>query len=412
MRLISTLPLLFFIAALPAAAPPSRIVPDLLRQLGDERLGVREQAHQRLLLLEPSEAALRPALDSGDAEVARRVRRILATLGERRLSRLRNLLQAHARAAEVDLFAERFLTWRGADDQPDCWQTFLSLIWNVFDYEARAIGRFQSPEGRNFPRRSFDHYKVSNRARLEFLAPGTPNLVVPKKGDSRVIAARADGLTVRGTVRNSLLISGGKIELVATDDTDYTQGFVLAADGVSSCTLIHAVVICGGDCEISGGVTDALIVARGNVKLGPGLEKSVVLAGGDVVLPPKAGIYESEIHAAGRVVNPVPLEVKRSNVHPGSPRATEFVRFFETRRVGLEVAPADAGVRVTSAKRGMPFHAAGVRAGDALEALDGKAVASPEAVRRHLRRRAAVEGFADLQLRRDGERLRMRVRFD
>src|SRR6516162_1905002 len=64
-------------------APPEPDAARLVRDLGSADFAVREAATRRLLECEAPPPALRAALKSGDAEVARRARRIIDEITQR-----------------------------------------------------------------------------------------------------------------------------------------------------------------------------------------------------------------------------------------------------------------------------------------------------------------------------------------
>jgi S1-C subfamily serine protease len=83
----------------------------------------------------------------------------------------------------------------------------------------------------------------------------------------------------------------------------------------------------------------------------------------------------------------------------------KLVRFFDVKRLGVEVAPDDAGVRVKAAPHGGCFSRGGVRPGDVVTAVAGEKVADAEALRRLLRPHAAEQASVAVTLLRDGKRV-------
>lgn len=87
------------------------------------------------------------------------------------------------------------------------------------------------------------------------------------------------------------------------------------------------------------------------------------------------------------------------------------MRFFRPAQVGVEVAPAEGGVRVTRADKDMPIGRAGLRVGDVVRALDGSPTSSPDSFRKLLRRKVAQGGYGLFEVRRGGKAEEVRPNF-
>src|SRR5262249_47539367 len=160
-------------------------------------------------------------------------------------------------------------------------------------------------------------------------------LALPLEGklerDRTKVVARAERATVGGRLINSLLVCSGSAEL-----NWVSSSFVLCGGDVRIKTCTDSVVICGGDCFIAR--ADGLVVARGAVKGLRTAQRAVVRAGGDITLTERSIVVQSELHAAGKIVNADNVAIKEKHKFvEGSPQATDFVRFFETKRAGIEV---------------------------------------------------------------------------
>jgi hypothetical protein len=264
---------------------------------------------------------------------------------------------------------------------------------------------------RGFPRRAFaTHLKAEQRG-LRVLSPGRPELSLPQEGkqarDRAKVVARAERATVGGRLINSLLVCSGYAELNGVESS-----FVLCGGDVRIKSCINSVVICGGDCSVTG-AHDSYVVSRGSVKGLYTTGRTVFRAGGDIALTERSMVVKSELHAAGKISNAAGIASRKDyKLAEHSPQATDFVRFFETRRVGIETEQDKDGLRVSALDPEKPFALAGVKKGDLIDECDGKEVKTPEDLRRLLRKRAALQGAAELAVRRDGKKLTLRVPLD
>lgn len=389
------------------------VVHALIAQLGHEDQAVRDRATQRLSRRDDAEQAVRLALRSGDAEVVRRARRILDALRGRKQARFFDALHADARAGRADLMAERMVAWQGKHDEPDLWQPLFELC-----QRSLALA-----EGRKIKIRGDESTPASFRSFRQFAAKLSPKHVV---GDPDVIVpalldAPHESQTVRGRKIGSRQSSGGIGLFVANERVSAPPGFgvflLCAGDVETSFIGGGAVAVCGGDFVCTRNpLSDCVIIARGSVRCRSVVMNSVILAGGDVTFH-DAGpetLTNCVIRAGGRV----PFDKRRVTtftnveINEDDKTALDCARFFETKDVGLEMTKDKEGVRVASAAAGQPFALAGVRKGDLIASCDGTPIKSPEDLRRHLRRRVAVEKSALLDVRREGRPLAVRVRFD
>lgn len=88
----------------------------------------------------------------------------------------------------------------------------------------------------------------------------------------------------------------------------------------------------------------------------------------------------------------------------------QFVRFFETADVGIEVAPAAKGVTVHGLQAWSQAAQAGAQQGDIITALDGVQVDSPVTFRRLVCQALARER-STLRIQRDGSSVDVVVSF-
>jgi S1-C subfamily serine protease len=88
-----------------------------------------------------------------------------------------------------------------------------------------------------------------------------------------------------------------------------------------------------------------------------------------------------------------------------------FVKWFDPASVGIVVEAAEGGLRVKHADEGKPFAKAGLRAGDLAVSADGKDITSPDVFRRLLRGKVVMEEELTLEVKRDGQVLKLVVPF-
>jgi membrane-associated protease RseP (regulator of RpoE activity) len=179
------------------------------------------------------------------------------------------------------------------------------------------------------------------------------------------------------------------------------------------------VIVACGSVALNRGANHVLIVSGGDVTVPHRLSYSVIVARGNVTIPHR--IHYSSIFAGGSVTATVPgpggrqattrtRETNYSLIREHDTEGLGIIRFFDERKLGVEVLPNKTGVLVKETLPGRPYAAAGLRAGDVISAIDGVAIASPESFRTTLRQRLA-EGnrFLKLSVQRAGEKLELRV---
>jgi hypothetical protein len=412
------LPIVLSMNALGAAPPTDADVPGLIRDLGSEEFEVREAATQRLLKKPGAEAALRRASMSGNLELARRAKRILASLVSRRLTAYGERLQADARAGAAGVLAERLIKWDGPADDPRCWQPALSFFHQILDRHSAVTGYPAFCPKRDF----FQHVK---KTQPRFLASES-ELEIPDK--ARVgwiphgvyVLARGVGVNCEATSAISVIVSTGSAKLGYTPQLDVTQmlggssgSFVLSGGHVRLRSGGNVVIVCEGDLTLDGGLANSIVLVRGNVWVPRnGLVNCLIIAGGDVRLDKHTNVEKCTIRAGGKIDLSKALSRRGTEASEEVEVNFDPVRFFETKRIGLVTTQDKRGVRVSSVDADRGFARAGVRKGDLIAECDGKAVKTPEDLRRLLRRRVALEGAAELAVRRDGKALSFRVPLD
>jgi membrane-associated protease RseP (regulator of RpoE activity) len=174
-------------------------------------------------------------------------------------------------------------------------------------------------------------------------------------------------VSARGVIRQSLVLATG--DVTTGDD------------------LSDSVVICDGDVRARGKVDTCLIIARGKVTVG-GFAATCTLIAGETVTIDKP---------LTRVVEGLDNVIKEGVAKP-----LGYITFFELSTVGVEARADGKAVRVAAVTDGGAFALAGVKVGDVVTDVGGKAPDSPEALRRLLRDALAL-GDATVTVLRDGK---------
>jgi hypothetical protein len=328
--------------------PPS--VDSLVRLLGSEDFQTREEASRQLRDRDDAVPALRAALDSPDPEVSHRADDLLQALEHRYAQRALRRGAALLEEGTVDEGVERLVRWRQADADGLGETAVLRLFGKLLELETKQFQRNRLPA-------------------LNRYAPYRPG-----GEDFR----RAEELPWKNLY--GIILSSGHVHASKAEPR------LLLACGPCEIEIVHCgVIVCDGDYtgrELDG----CLLIANGDVNCAKGAGNTI-LAAGSVRIQGIPGalpniIREHEKNALG------------------------FVRFFDPARVGLVTDPDAKDVRLKDVRRGTPFAAAGLRAGDIVLAIGGKDTPDREGFRRLLRRGMA-EGEVRFSIRRDGKTLEL-----
>ncbi len=204
-------------------------------------------------------------------------------------------------------------------------------------------------------------------------------------------------------------------------------GAILLSNGsVTGIRMItDSIIFADGDVECDM-ANDSLIIATGTVKAGI-LNGSVVLAGSDADVKIVASSV-LRIRGAANLVNVTDkshVVAKRgisidgniigaSTVTSEGPDPLQIIALFECKQVGVQVG-IDAfkkGVVIESVEEGKPFAVAGLKKGDQVLAINGKASDAVEDFRRLVRRSLVGTGEAVLRVKRSGQTLELKVVFN
>jgi hypothetical protein len=357
-------------------APPAPDTARLVRDLGSTDYKAREAATRRLLEWETLPPALRAALKSGDAEVARRARRIIRVITQREENAAFGKLTEFARRGEIDRLAELLVRRPKWGDEDACWQALVELNAKLFDLESKVyrrtsftsrprLGDGAPPQVRTKLRRRVAARRAS--IDLSHMDVRAEHIVVKTTDLSYLVSTRS---TQAQSIFESMLVGGGTL------DVWYSKCLVIVCDGDVKCSNANrSLIIARGDVQFSGSVINCHVIAGGSVRFLPAPE----------------------------------YQQRRDNqVTEQEPNPLGFIKWFDPASVGVTVEAAPGGVRVKAAAKS--FAAAGLRAGDLLTALDGEAVKSPDDFRLLLRAKLADGGKMALAVRRAGQDLKITVR--
>ena len=349
------------------------IVDALIKQLGSPRFAERELAGKRLRELWPDAIpALRKAVKSPHKERALRAAKILGEFELRSTHRL----QRFVKEGKIDLAMELFSNWPEGKQEKSCWEAACNLTTKL----TGAKTRFSQGHPMEQTIRS-----VTERA---------PIVVCSKK-----FVAKKD-TKLRSTF---LFIRAGEVVDSPFHKTSYRRRVIFS----SETSHFHNILI------------DCAVFACGSIHLRE-VDRSIIVSDGDVTIDKLAGFCI--IIARGKVccgvdqVNchiisgkTVKCKIPSGNtIEENCPTPLGF-QFFDPTREGITVETADNSVRVTKLTEGKLFRKAGVRTGDRITTVNGKAVKTTEAFRKVLRKHFAWEEAMTFRVLRDGKSLEIAV---
>jgi hypothetical protein len=374
----------------------------LIAQLGDDNPAVRESATRQLRERPEAASALRAALRSSDAEVARRADLILEELARRETQRALTRLRVLGKNGEADQVIERLVRRKPQEGDEAWWRVVTDLARTLVDLDEQKFKKTEVLQPKlpgigNVLKRfaGGDIYRY-----LTFVE--MPEVLVARRVTLRRSAKQPRGWMVRaeevtieaGGALGSLIVCSGRVQGSPTtvDDTVAGSSFIFAGDSVDlRGAVFGSVIVCDGDVTIEGMVSQTIIAARGLVRCRDTISHSVIVTAGTLEAPPRAkGLLTT-------------CYIKEKDATPLG------IRFFDPAQAGISVEANDGGMRVKESAADKPFARAGVRAGDVVVAIDSTAVPSFEVFRRQLRKHLAREGEFTLKLRRGDAVLEVRV---
>lgn len=397
------------VGAAEVAPPPRPVdVPALVQQLGSPDLAVRDAAEARLsrlpavppellaatrlyrLNLAPPE--LRPAVRAADLSVRARANAAAAAIRARVEPRDPTRSERFARRGRVDLYVAATAADRWDDDSPRAWEPPLALGKAAIDRYQAVSGRagpvsWNCPVGRDFTsvRRHAPTFRLTAE---QVRADDLPQFggTVAAGADCR-LGFSSHTLVSRGAVR------AGEVQsslVLANGDFDCPGGRYFSLAGV--------MVICDGDVRLGGNVYDSVIIARGSISIkGKGQNSAnMLIAGGTVTIDKPPGPF----------VNPDTELMQKNYVTEKARQPLDYFSFFELSDLGMDLKAEGKVVTVSAVTPSGAAGEAGVKAGDVVAAVNGKAPDGPESLRRLLRDALAV-GDAAVTLTRDGEAVKV-----
>lgn len=367
----------------------------LAQMLGSNRYEEREAATRALKSRDDAPILMREVLKTADLETRRRATEIITGALNRRF----RTFAEYGRNGRIDVLTEFLGAWDVPLDDEAVWTAVVDIGWDLAkrsglpQQNRKIIIRKNIPEKvvwDNFPFRSFPGY----RELLKASPFSATYLVNPKKLNVRSIEhclSRGYHALVAENVYASLIVNAASVKF-----REIGGCIVFSNDDVTvNCDTDLCVVVTDGTFRSLSG-QDSIVIARKNIVSDP--------------LPTGYSL----LHAGGRVtVAPGPGNTKPppgNNIKAGTNRPLDFVRFFETADLGIEVAPGGNGVRIVKVTAASPPAKAGLQVGDVVLRMDVEDSADVETFRRQLRR-AFVQGQAVVELRRGDKVLELPIAF-
>jgi hypothetical protein len=410
--LLGMLPWMLAALCLPAKEEPAKTpsgdkaVEQLLADLGSERYEVREAATKTLIDLEDEPLALRKFLQSPDAEVRRRVRRILETRLSGKARRGLKRACILAKEGRVDEMVERLIFWKDWNRKEERARTAVELTVRLLEWEHRTFGNTSFLSSSYFRDSSGFGGKIEDA-----MTPVTPAEI------AEIWGRRTRHYLDREIVLEQREVELGRLVALASGKA--------RAPGINSSVLIanesihmkygpmNSIIICDEDVEVAGGLSNCLVIARGKVicHKKSDIRGCTFLTGGSVVCP-------QGVELTG--VTMLPLKI------PNAP-----VKFFDPANVGLTIwqlyrgdrpMPDNVilgdgrghpdfgdGVWIEKIAKDSPF-ALGLRVHDIVTAVDAEKTPTKEKFRKVLRRKLAEGGPAiTFTVRRAGKTLNVPI---
>ena len=344
----------------------------LIRKLGSPRYVEREFAAKQLRNLGlDAVPALERATKSSKKEIAIRAAQLLTEFQLRPLNRLNRFIKE----GKIDLAIELLSRWPKGKQEQACWQATIQLITKLNQAQKRETTRdmfreaLHSPYSKGLPLvltgKEITKGQTKSTSSFLFVRAGKVNVGPEAKFALRNAIFASDSAIIRKPRNRSVVFAGGSVHLQ---------------------NVRVLIIVSDGDVTIEGYGSECVIISRGNITC-------------DVM---------DECHAiAGQSV--------RTNKEVGSTivenctKPLDFFQFFDPAREGITVENADNNVRVTKLTEGKLFRKAGVRTGDRITTVNGKAVKTTEAFRKVLRKHFAWEEAMTFRVQRDGKSLEIAV---
>jgi hypothetical protein len=265
----------------------------LIKQLGNAKFNLRDQASKALMLRPDAETALRKVLTISDAETRRRIEFILDFYDRKPMRELSD----HIKAGRMDEIIKRVADWPAGKYEDELWPMMQGLVSNIYHLHQKKKGEKTTPN-------------VVNETMGRQLPPvvKADRVTESTKGGMvhmYFIRANEINLSSKGPFNNDFSHNGFPVVANLARFDFRVPPIIFAGKRVVIPDARHAIIISGGDVIIESSVCFCLIIARGSViqtRVGAGAESNHIIAGKKVILPgPNAGnlVVEDEPNPLG-----------------------------------------------------------------------------------------------------------------
>jgi hypothetical protein len=438
-RIITSLLLLLAMVVLPCRstarpepqtnAPEKKTIAEeidkLIAQLDSDRFEIREKAAARLEGL--GENALPALAEAAKAGVSLEVRRRAEAITERIkiVVREKQIAQriAEGRMLAVDQFLEQIVARKHkvvADRSPVAWKVPVGWAEGIADVAVKVSRRPIKVPVSDFASLFQDLPRVTE------LRPETYNLKnnrftlseIKKCYNFEHCVIAAGKIVGSYNFTNCVIIADS-----LSDTCNFEDCLVLCTKGLRGChNMKRSILFVNGNMDSCYNYEDCIIYCDGDIVSCHNMARNVVLSTGTFQDSYNAQHTVFQVKTVKQGHNPernVYVNLKEQDLDGLNAKENEFIqtqrgplhvlRLFELREQGLEVTE-DNGLRVSLLAEGKPFAAAGLKKGDLVLTVDQEKLATPEALRRLLRRKAAGD-HTDVTVERAGTVHRFKVRF-
>jgi len=359
----------------------NQLVDQLIRQLGSAWFDEREAAMLKLMQIQQARPGLRKAANSGDAEVARRARKLLDYWHAKcDLVQLREFTSR----GEVDLAIEKFVQPQDWHDDMKVWQVMAQLAGTLCTLEKEQFGKASLPDDALVPARDFRRFAEVEDPPIRFVSRGNPS----SKKLGYHVAARAQRIMEATDAVSCFYVVAGEVVILNASRT-----VVLAGSSVKLNTARRSLVVSDGDVTIAGGL----------------LVGCLIIAGGDVYCR-EGQIEDCRIVCSGRARIMEGAQVSQnSKIKDQNDKPLGFVKFVDPAEIGLETETGSLGLAIRAAAKDKPFGKAGLQSGDIIISVDGQETGDTRRFRRVLRPKIAEHEEISFRVRRGKETLEIKV---
>lgn len=333
-------------------------IDQLIKDLANNRFRVREAAERELLNRAEAIPELRRAAKSGDREIARRARAILASFSRREAQRALLTLQTLGKKGEVDQVVEHFLVredWGAASDE--AWEVATNIAGKLLQLEKKTSQPIGMELADDIPFGSFYKYKAAIHPHVV----ATRHARIQKTGNYVI---RSEDASVKVPISHSIIVASGKVRLTSPT----TTSLILAGEAVEADFIGNSIVVCDGPIKAKV-LSKSIVITRTWVTCDRGISDCLVVAPLGVEFLQGGGVGNSTIR-------------KESN-------PLGFVTFFDP---AFQFKPNVGGVRISAALDDKRFAGAErLWPNDIVTHVDGIPIQSPDHFRRILRRKLARE---------------------